>query len=206
MLGYLKVNLIDLIDNKQSDEITNIISSFSCPYNADVEYFLQNKAVEFAKQKLTSTYFVFASYKEKPVLVGYFALTSKHFHIDATGNKSNLSSRLRKRISKFGTYDKELKKYIISAPLIGQLGKNYKNDYNNLITGDELLKIACDTVSEAQRIVGGKIVYLECEDTPKLVDFYKKNGFYDFGRRELDGDEKDKIKGKYLLQMLKYLG
>ena len=82
--------------------IINIISSFSCPYNADIEYFLQNKAVEFVKQKLTSTYFVFTSYKEKPVLVGYFVLTSKHFHIDATGNKSNLGSRLRKRISKFG--------------------------------------------------------------------------------------------------------
>ena len=45
MLGYLKVNLIDLIDNKQYNEIANIIFSFSCPYNADVEYFLQNKVI-----------------------------------------------------------------------------------------------------------------------------------------------------------------
>ena len=59
---------------------------------------------------------------------------------------------------------------------------------------------------EAQRIIGGKFVYLECEDIPKLIDFYTGNGFCDFGSRELDGDEKGKFSGKYLIQMLRYLG
>ena len=36
--------------------------------------------------------------------------------------------------------------------------------------------------------------------------FYEKNGFYNFGYRLLDGDEQAKIKGKYLIQMLKYPG
>ena len=54
--------------------------------------------------------------------------------------------------------------------------------------------------------MGGKLVYLECEDVPSLIRFYEKNGFYNFGYRLLNGDEQEKIKGKYLIQMLKYLG
>ena len=59
---------------------------------------------------------------------------------------------------------------------------------------------------EAQQILGGKIVYLECEDVPALRRFYEDNGFSDFGKRMLEGDERDKMQGQYLIQMLKYLG
>ena len=147
----------------------------------------------------------FASYQKKPVLVGYFALASKYFHIDG-GVRGHIGSNLRKRISKFADYDAFLQRYIVPDPLIVQLGKNYRNGYNELITGDELLQIACDTVKEGQRILGGKLVYLECEDVPSLIRFYEENGFCSFGKREFDGDERDKMKGQYLIQMLKYLG
>lgn len=205
MSGYIKLNLFDISEMKELQKVSEIISDFSCPYNLDVEDFLKRKAFMFSKQRIASTYLIFASYKNAPVLVGYFALTTKYFHIDA--NKfGGVSKNFFKRIKKFAVHDKELGKHIIAAPLIGQLGKNYSNNYNELITGDELLKIACDTVREALRIVGGKLVYLECEDTPSLIKFYEENGFYNFGKRELDGDEKDKMSGKYLIQMLRYLG
>ena len=112
---------------------------------------------------------------------------------------------MRKKVSKFGQYNKELERYIISAPLIGQLGKNYTNGYNKLITGDELLKMACDKISTSQLELGGKIIYLECEDKPELLGFYQRNGFIQFGERELDQDEIDKMEGKYLIQLLRYM-
>jgi hypothetical protein len=108
-----------------------------------------------------------------------------------------------KRISKFGQYDDELKQYMISSPLIAQLGKN--DEYKGLISGDVLLSYACDTVKQAQALLGGKIVYLECEDKVRLLEFYRNNGFVDFGKRELEVDEKDDMEGKYLIQLLKYL-
>lgn len=203
MLGYLILNLHDISEKIGLEKLESIVSDFSCPYNKDVEEFLQMKAIEFAKQQISSTYLVFASYQDAPVLVGYFALTQKYFHIDLSKH-GGLSSNLRHRIRKFATYDEELKKYIITAPLIGQLGKNYANGYDALITGDELLGIACETIRQAQRILGGKLVYLECEDTPSLLHFYESNGFVNFGKRELDGDERDKMKGQYLVQMLRY--
>ncbi len=56
-----------------------------------------------------------------------------------------------------------------------------------------------------QMIVGGKVVYLECEDVDRLTEFYSSNGFVAFGKRLLDRDETETLKGEYLVQMLKYI-
>lgn len=204
MIGFNKVNLEDLRLGLGEEKLEQVLSSFSCPYNTDVDDFLHYKAKEFSRQRIASVYLVFASFRKSPVLVGYFALANKHFHIDLRKH-GNVSSNLRRRIAKFANYDVALRKHVITAPLIGQLGKNYTNDYDKLITGDELLQIACDTVCEAQRIVGGKLVYLECDDVPSVVNFYERNGFYNFGKRALDADEKDAFSGTHLIQFLKYL-
>jgi len=203
MTGYTQINISEISGMMGEEYLHSIVSDFSCPLNADVEMFLSRNAIEFSKQGLAATHMVFASYKKKPVLVGYFSLANKHFHIDL--KKHKMSNSLRKRVVKFGQYDADLKKHIISAPLIGQLGKNYFNDYNKLITGDELLKLACDKVKEIQQNIGGKIVYLECEDAPKLVEFYQRNGFYNFGSRALECDETELMHGEYLIQLLKYI-
>ena len=202
MMGYQKVNLLDLLSEMEdTDQLHHILSDFSCPYNRDVENFLHAKAIEFARQGLASTYLVFTSYQNHIVLIGYFTLAQKHFHI----NLKNTSRTLGKRIRKFASYDEGIKRHLVSSILIGQLGKNYTDGHDSLIRGEELLKIACDTVREAQRIAGGRLVYLECEDVPSLIHFYKENGFTSFGTRELEGDEKDSFSGKYLIQMVKYL-
>ena len=56
-----------------------------------------------------------------------------------------------------------------------------------------------------QNIVGGKIIYLECEQKESLIDFYSRNGFVNFGLRALDRDETDKLSGESLVQMLRYM-
>mgnify|MGYP000394787147 CR=1 FL=1 len=65
--------------------------------------------------------------------------------------------------------------------------------------------MACQKVTLFQLALGGKIVYLECEDKPILLEFYERNGFIPFGKRELDKDESDLMEGKYLIQLLKYM-
>ncbi|MCI6158173.1 MAG: N-acetyltransferase [Selenomonadaceae bacterium] len=203
-MGLTKINLRDLLETTPMEKIESMLSDFSCPLNKDVESFLRTKAIIFAQQQLASTYLVFSSFREKMVLVGYFALTQKYIHVDLR-KSGGISSKLRHRLNKFATYIPEIKKHQIIAPLIGQLGKNYANHYDELVSGRELLKLACDTVAEAQRILGGKVVYLECEDVPSLKKFYSENGFFEFGKRCLDVDEKDTIYGHYLVQFLKYL-
>lgn len=199
--GFVQVNLAEMISEIGEDRVKVILSDFSCQLNKDVEFYIRDKAIVFAKQGWAATHLVFASYKDTLVLVGYFTLVTKVIMI----YKANMSKTLQKKISKFSQPDVSMKRYIMSAPLIAQLGKNFNKGYDKLITGDELLKLACDKVKSIQTDVGGKFVYLECEDKPQLIDFYTSNGFVNFGKRNLDKDETDVMSGGYLVQMLRYL-
>ena len=201
MRGYHLSILKDMVEKLGEQRTTEILSQFFCPLNRDVQTFLHNNAIEFAKQSISSTHLVTASHRDKLVIVGYFTLANKHIIVADNG----MSNTQKRKINKFGIYDSDRKGYRISAPLIAQLGKNYSNGYNKLITGDELLYLACKQVAQVQEIIGGKIVYLECEDNSKLIDFYTSNGFVNFGKRQLDGDEREFFEGNYLIQMLRYL-
>ncbi len=201
-MSYNVIRIKDMYEALGEEKLKYILNDFECDLNKDVENFIREKAIDFFKLDISQTFIVTHLYQNKPVIVGYFALTNKVTKI----RRSSLSNNWRKRLARFSNKDDLDEKYFsVSLPLIGQLGKNYKNNYNTLISGDLLLKFACDKVKEAQKILGGRMVYLECEDVPKLREFYESNGFVCFGKRNLDKDEKEKNTGEYLLQMLCYL-
>ena len=83
--------------------------------------------------------------------------------------------------------DETSNSYSVSAFLIAQFGKNFSDsivqphDWN----GTRLMEKALETLCLVQRTVGGGIVYLECEDKPKLLEFYENEqiGFHQFGTR-----------------------
>lgn len=203
MDGYVQVSLKDMLESVGEDRVKAILSTFSCPLNRDVERYLTGRtAIEFAKQGVSPTQLVFTSYKGSMVLIGYYTLALKDFVIK---DNAHIGSTLRKKLNKFSIRETELKIRRIPAPLIAQLGKNFTNGYNKLITGDELLKLAIDKISMVQSTVGGKIIYVECEDKPELLEFYFSNGFVEFDKRALDRDEEIDFEGKYLIQMLKYM-
>lgn len=197
-MAYNIISLKDMYAAIGENKAKDILSNFECPLNKDVEYFIKEKALQFLKMRISQTFLVSTSFKGQNVIVGYFALTNKITKI----KKSSLSNSLKKRISRFAEQSTTEKYFNVSLPLIGQLGKNYKNNYNSLISGDELLKLACDKVIEAQNILGGKFAFVECEDKEKLKEFYESNGFVCFGKRNLEKDEKEQNTGNYLLQML----
>ena len=180
-MAYKVIKLKNIYNSIGESETKKILKDFKCNLNPDVEYFI-----------------VTSSYKSKDVIVGYFSTTNKAINI----KNPILSKTKRKRLLKFAQYDNVFKAYTIALPLIGQIGKNYYNGYNTLISGDTLLKLACDKIKDAQDVLGGRFVFLECEDKPQLKDFYESNGFVCFGKRNLEKDERDKNSGEYLLQML----
>lgn len=200
-MGYKVINLKDIYNSMGESKTREILKEYECELNKDVEYFLREKAIEFSKQDISQTFIVMSSYKGQNVIVGYFSIANKA----TTIKKFILSNSKRKRILKYAKYDAELKGYNIAIPLIGQLGKNYNNGYNKLISGDILLKLACNKIKESQNILGGRYVFLECEDNEKLREFYESNGFECFGKRNLEKDEREKNNGEYLLQMLRDL-
>ena len=183
----------------------NILSTFLCPQNEDVQAFIQEKAIIFSQQNLSKTTLVYwrSEDETEKELVGYFTVALKHIQV----HKKSVSHSTAKRLHNFSItkdLNEDDKLYILPAPLIGQLGKNFTGGNNLLISGSELLQMALNKIRKIQREIGGRFVYLECEDDPKLKKFYEENGFTCFGQRSLDGDETG-LRGRYLLQYLRYL-
>ena len=66
----------------------------------------------------------------------------------------------------------------MSAYLIAQFGKNFKENTNKIITGQELMELAKCKIRELQYMLGGMVTFLEAEANEKLLDFYtKQNDF-----------------------------
>ena len=194
---FVQINLSDLLEQLGEDEAKDILSSFSCPLNADVEKFLREKAIEFSKRGFSKTHLVYwttQDEKEKE-LVGYYTIASKFITIQRNAVNSKEARKLREH----GLFDEKSGAFTVAAPLIAQLGKNYSDGNNSLISGKDLLQMAIEKVKKVQNKVGGRFVYLECEEKDKLRKFYESNRFKFFGKRALDRDETD-IKGEYLLQ------
>ncbi len=195
---FVEMNLGDMIEQLGEDVTKSILSSFSCPVNRDIENFIKERAIEFSKRTTAKTHLVFwQTEDEKEIeLVGYYTITSKVITVD----RKVLSKTEAKRLRSQGIYDEEKQEYIVSAPLIAQLGKNYAGGNDTLISGSELLQLAVDKVRKIQREIGGRFMYLECEDKEKLLDFYYRSNFKFFGKRKLDRDETG-IEGDYLIQL-----
>lgn len=197
----LEVNLRDFLEIRGEEKTHNLLDNFDSKYNEDVNYFLKTKAEEFGKRGLASTYLVFTKYKGKLEFLAYYSLAMKAVVIKSD---ANISKTLRKKINTYSNFEPKLKSYVMSCHLIGQLGKNYNANDESLISGSELLELACRKVRAAQEISGGKFVYLECENVKGLINFYEKNGFTKFGMRKLDKEEAD-LNGSYLVQLIRYL-
>lgn len=201
--GYKQVYLNEMMEMLDDGEnrAKEILSSFSCPLNPDVEDFLRHKAIDFARQGIAQTVLVFASHKQELALLGYYTLANKVIFVP----KKAVSRTMGKRVAKFGVYNDDRRGYTIAAPLIAQLGKNFTDGLNKVMHGDELLNMACNKIMETQLVLGGRFTYVECEDKPQLIEFYTRNGFCDFAKRTLDKDETDTLSGSYLVQLLKYI-
>ena len=175
--SYYSVNIRRYLESKNEDDrhvLTSIISSFTCPRNPDIESFLKNKAIEFTKKQQSVTYLVMS--RDMPgLLVGYFTLTVKPLVI---GVKDIPSNTIRRKIERVARFDEETQAYSAAGYLIAQLGKNYTDGVNELVTGSELLRLAFNVIFDVQDMVGGMIAFLDAENNKSLIDFYERNGFH----------------------------
>lgn len=175
--SYYSVNIRRYLDSNNEDDkqvLTDIISSFTCPKNPDIERFLKKSAVEFTKKQQSVTYLAFKS-GQSPLFVGYFALTVKPFEVGVNDIPSNTWRRKVERVARF---DEKKQTYSAAGYLIAQLGKNYTGGVNEMITGSELLNLALDVIHSVQSEIGGMIAFLDAENNKSLIDFYERNGFH----------------------------
>lgn len=174
-------------DSEMESFVKEAMDAFVCPPNTEIEDFLKLKAWDFARRHFSITYLVL---DEEQRLLGYFTLTHKNLYVDA----GELSQTRRRKLKTFAcdSDGKEENMFNVSAFLIAQLGRNFAYGHNTGISGDALMDMAMGKLHEAQGIVGGGIVFLECEDEPKLLNFYQRdpNNFFLIGERNSVHDGK----------------
>lgn len=194
------INILDSIDENGLEKTRAALAKFSTKrsnrensLNKDIEVFLKNNAIQFAKEKKSITYLVFNM--KDGVLLGYFTLAHKTIEVP----QSRLSKTKRRVIERYAQLNEALNVYPVSAFLIAQFGKNYALDEKQRISGDLLMKLVDKELYDVQHRIGGGLKYLDCEDDIKLIDFYhSKQNFNLFGERISPKD------GKRYLQLMKF--
>ncbi|GEM_PF-5910873 len=118
-MSFFVLNILDALRDLGEEIVTGLISTFKCALNAEIQDFLQNNAINFAKKKISVTYLVINQSNE---LVAYFTVTHKPVLIP-TG-ELEFSKTQRKRLERFSVFKSENGEHHASAFLIAQFGKN----------------------------------------------------------------------------------
>lgn len=196
---FLILNIREYLRQGQSGEdlLQQVFSTFSCDRNSDVERFLLEQSINFTKKNQSVTYVVLTP--EEGQIIGYFTITIKPI----TVNGDSFSNTVKKKIARVSEQDEESGNYSLSAYLIAQLGKNFKDGANEKISGEQLLGLAIEKIKELQYMAGGMVVFLEAENEDKLIHFYEdKNGFKRFDTKEIKSGTTE---AHTLVQLLKVL-
>lgn len=186
MIKHNIVNILELISSAGEEDVRDLLAEFSCSKNEEIETFLKKNAIDFAKKKMSITYLVF---DEEDQLIGYFTLTHKFSVVPAEALKSN---RSKEKIERYAKLDEDTKSYSVSAFLLAQLGKNYAYEEARKISGNELMDDVFAVLRKVQSMIGGGVVFLECEDKQSLLNFYQNehNGFKPYGSRRAERENK----------------
>ena len=167
------VSLQKLTELVSDEGLSEILSSFKCSRDSDIESFLNEKAVLFDRKGKSRTHLVLnrdALENGTIDIVAYFSLAINLLRIPEGTSSSQI-----KRLD--GLYTRRGGEPISEIPsyLIGQLAKNDTNITS--IQGALLLEYALSAISVAEEIVSGRVVHIECRDIPKVISFYEENGF-----------------------------
>jgi hypothetical protein len=176
------ISLKDLISEIEDEKLNELLSSFKCDLDPDIEFFLKSRAVTYEKLSKARTYLIVdendlaSKAIEEITILGYIALALKVLTVP-----ESVSNRMRKEID--GLSAKIHGEQINAFPvyLIGQLGRN-TNVSKDAISGKDLIGYAFDVIQPAIDSVGGRYILIECHDEEKLIQFYSDNLFTAFAR------------------------
>ncbi len=166
---------------KEGNELSELLSSFSCKKDTDIEYFLHNRAIEFEKLSKARTYLVFdqeqlENKEDNLTIYGYISVALKILSVPR-----NMSNRMRKELDGFSAkiHGEQINDF--PCYLIGQLSKN-SNVKSEKISGKQLIDYAGDIIAASVEAVGGRYMMIECRNEEKLIQFYKNNHFDEVAR------------------------
>ena len=158
-MNYRVTSLWELINTLSHESLLNVISSFSCKMNTDVETFLKEKAIVQEKKQISRTYLIFTN---DPItnLAAYFTIAVSCMNVGGL----ECSNELRKKMN--------INDGLAQSYLIGQLGKH---DGSQKGLGKFALHSALELIKDANAKVGCRLLRIDCK--PSLIKYYTENGF-----------------------------
>ena len=171
--GVSIATLQEYEDVMGAQKLNDLLRSFSCPLNKEVESYLKDasRAVQSSRMSSSVTYLAFDTKTND--LLGYFTLMMKAYSVRSDA----LNSANKRLISRFSEIDAS-GNFTAAVYLIAQIGKNFALPEEDQIEGSELLMAAMDVFCGTKSAIGGKLVMVEREaDRPMLLKFYNDNGF-----------------------------
>ena len=193
------INLATLTEYEEVmgiNKLNDVLLSFSCPINQEVESYIREKAYRSTKLSSSVTYLAIDSASGE--IVGYFTLMMKAYSV-----KSDLLNSTNRRLVKRCAELDANGNFTAAVYLIAQLGKNFALPKNRQVSGAELLSMALGLFRGTKKVLGGKLVMVEREaDSPKLLEFYTKNGFKSWTRRINEKDGKKKVEFDQMFAVL----
>lgn len=174
--------MLDASARDYKDALVEALNMFKCYKDADVQDFLNNKAIDFELRGWATTYLLLNSddFDDGVLTVeGYFSLTHKAVIFD-----DDVSGSMRNRLT--GTKRAESQSFV----LIGQLGKHMESlDDGSIaasdLTSQELLNDAIGVVSKASDYIICRNIIIECKDIDKVRQIYRDYGFAEL---QFDGE------------------
>ncbi|MDR7123098.1 hypothetical protein [Rheinheimera soli] len=171
-----------MLEELGEEPTTRLLSLFSCPRNPDVENFLKQKSIAFEKTHNARTRLIL---DEQGSILAYFSVSFKELVLESAAlNKSQV-----KRLDGFNKNAERIRAF-----LIGQLGKNFSVQ-NNRITLADILAEIYSIIHDARELVGGRVIILECENNPALIQLYRDHGFTLI---ETTDDDKTELRTMYI--------
>ena len=178
-----RISVKKIIEKEVEKDFINAIEKFNCQ-DKEVENFLKTKAFDFDRRHKSRTYLIIDTDETGEIkILAYYSVTMKSLKFSPGLSKSKI-----KKLDGFRSDVEETE-----AVLIGQLGKDYNN--RDKIDGKSIIEYILETVYIAHNAVGGRIVFLECSDNERVVNFYQNNGFV-FLQKSTDDE---------YMQMIRYL-
>ena len=107
--NFIVLNIREYLENEDKrlgeETLVQLLSEFSCPLNPDVERFLKEQAIDFAKKHQAVTYLVLSL--EDAELLGYFSITIKPLVVKS----EPFSNTVKRKLARFSEIDKNEQTY-----------------------------------------------------------------------------------------------
>lgn len=133
-----------------------------------MQNFLRNTAIRFEQAKTARTYLMIGEVEPGVIRVcAYFALSFTEIEIAET---TVLSKSAGKKIDGISKQPETIKAF-----LLGQIGKDESHHCG--LSLENLLDEVLILVQEAQKLVGGRVLLLECSDSKTLQARYESVDF-----------------------------